>query len=169
MVRLHILFLFFPALAAPFALKYSPTTGTELFSIRNRCFRTEGTVLNAASPNTQPFRYGRVQTHRPPNGQSYSSDKTCKCCCSPIFILFMQERNGETDSTGTNKEMIDTKPTSTQELSPTQSALIGMLKGYKALISPLLPPSCRFLPTCSEYSMAAIAKLGPTKGAKLKS
>ena len=42
--------------------------------------------------------------------------------------------------------------------------LIGALKGYKALLSPLLPPSCRFFPTCSIYGMESIKKFGPTKG-----
>ena len=46
-------------------------------------------------------------------------------------------------------------------------AMISALKGYKAFISPLLPPSCRFLPTCSIYSMQAIREFGPSKGAVL--
>eukprot|EP00802_Teleaulax_amphioxeia_P008708 Tamp_08717.p2 GENE.Tamp_08717~~Tamp_08717.p2 ORF type:complete len:257 (-),score=47.92 Tamp_08717:1465-2235(-) len=45
--------------------------------------------------------------------------------------------------------------------------MIAALKGYKALISPLLPPSCRFLPTCSIYSMDAIRQFGPSKGVVL--
>jgi len=32
---------------------------------------------------------------------------------------------------------------------------IWIIKGYKLLISPLFPPSCRFYPTCSEYSIQA--------------
>ena len=35
---------------------------------------------------------------------------------------------------------------------------------YQKFISPLLRPSCRFHPTCSEYSMQAITKYGATKG-----
>ena len=35
---------------------------------------------------------------------------------------------------------------------------------YQKFISPLLRPSCRFHPTCSEYSMQAITKYGTTKG-----
>jgi putative membrane protein insertion efficiency factor len=49
------------------------------------------------------------------------------------------------------------------------SKLIGcffilLIKLYKNLISPILPPSCRYTPTCSEYSMQAITKYGPFKG-----
>ncbi len=37
---------------------------------------------------------------------------------------------------------------------------ISLIKGYKLLISPLLPPSCRFTPTCSEYTLEAIERFG---------
>jgi putative membrane protein insertion efficiency factor len=42
--------------------------------------------------------------------------------------------------------------------------LILPIKGYKKFISPLLPPSCRFHPTCSVYAMEALEKHGPVKG-----
>lgn len=44
-----------------------------------------------------------------------------------------------------------------------QIAII-ILRSYKYAISPLLPPSCRFSPTCSEYAIEAIAKYGFWKG-----
>ncbi len=45
-----------------------------------------------------------------------------------------------------------------------QRILIGLLKGYKLLISPLLPSACRYYPTCSEYMMEAIARHGVVEG-----
>lgn len=42
--------------------------------------------------------------------------------------------------------------------------LIGTISLYKKYISPMLPPSCRFHPTCSEYAMQAIEKYGAIKG-----
>lgn len=42
--------------------------------------------------------------------------------------------------------------------------LIFFLRAYKLLISPILPPSCRFTPTCSEYAMEAINKYGAMRG-----
>jgi hypothetical protein len=42
--------------------------------------------------------------------------------------------------------------------------LLFLLRIYKALISPLLPPSCRFTPTCSEYAMEAIKIYGALRG-----
>lgn len=38
------------------------------------------------------------------------------------------------------------------------------IKIYQILISPLLGPSCRFSPTCSQYTIEAIQKYGPLKG-----
>jgi putative membrane protein insertion efficiency factor len=37
------------------------------------------------------------------------------------------------------------------------------IKIYQILISPLLGPSCRFTPTCSQYTIEAIQKYGPLK------
>jgi len=42
--------------------------------------------------------------------------------------------------------------------------LIRLIKGYKFLISPLLGNSCRYLPTCSEYSIEALRTYGFFKG-----
>ena len=42
--------------------------------------------------------------------------------------------------------------------------LIKFIKGYKFLISPLLGQSCRYLPTCSEYSIEALKTFGLFKG-----
>nr|WP_221439942.1 membrane protein insertion efficiency factor YidD [Spirochaeta isovalerica] len=45
--------------------------------------------------------------------------------------------------------------------------LIGIILFYKKVISPLLPNSCRFYPTCSTYSLEAVKKYGPFKGSYL--
>ena len=42
--------------------------------------------------------------------------------------------------------------------------LIGALRLYKRFISPLLGPRCRFVPSCSEYAMQAIARFGAVRG-----
>ena len=42
--------------------------------------------------------------------------------------------------------------------------LIKFIKIYKYLISPLIGPSCRYLPTCSEYSIEALKTYGFFKG-----
>ncbi len=46
---------------------------------------------------------------------------------------------------------------------------IAMIKFYKRWISPLLPPACRFTPTCSQYALEAFGKYGFWKGLGLAS
>lgn len=48
-----------------------------------------------------------------------------------------------------------------------KGAMISFVKAYKKELSPLIPPACRFLPTCSVYSVEAIEEFGPVKGAVL--
>ena len=43
--------------------------------------------------------------------------------------------------------------------------LVGIIKTYKYLISPLLGPNCRFLPTCSDYFIESLEKKGFFLGA----
>jgi len=43
-------------------------------------------------------------------------------------------------------------------------AILWLLRSYKQRISPWLPPSCRFEPTCSEYMYQAIEKKGLVAG-----
>jgi len=38
--------------------------------------------------------------------------------------------------------------------------VLGLLKGYKWAISPMFPPACRYVPTCSEYAMEAVDRYG---------
>ena len=42
--------------------------------------------------------------------------------------------------------------------------LIKLIKGYKYLVSPLVGHSCRYLPTCSQYSIDALKEFGFFKG-----
>tara|TARA_B000000477_G_C5880901_1_gene137885 strand:+ start:70 stop:321 length:252 start_codon:yes stop_codon:yes gene_type:complete len=49
-------------------------------------------------------------------------------------------------------------------MSTITNILIRLIKGYKFLISPLLGNSCRYLPTCSEYSIEALRTYGFFKG-----
>ena len=39
-----------------------------------------------------------------------------------------------------------------------------LIQFYRLFISPLKPPSCRYIPTCSEYAMIAVEKYGPGRG-----
>ncbi|MDI9570182.1 MAG: membrane protein insertion efficiency factor YidD [Pseudomonadota bacterium] len=43
--------------------------------------------------------------------------------------------------------------------------LVLVIRLYQLSISPVLPPSCRFYPTCSEYAIQSIRRYGPLRGA----
>lgn len=43
-------------------------------------------------------------------------------------------------------------------------AMLGMIRFYQKNISPQRAPSCRFIPTCSQYALEAVEKHGAVKG-----
>jgi hypothetical protein len=54
-----------------------------------------------------------------------------------------------------------------QRLRRAAAVLIAPIRFYRYFISPMLPPSCRFTPTCSQYAIEAIEKHGALKGLSL--
>ena len=48
-------------------------------------------------------------------------------------------------------------------------AMLASLRFYKRRISPLLPPACKYTPTCSEYAMQAVERYGAVYGGYLAS
>lgn len=49
-------------------------------------------------------------------------------------------------------------------MNPFSYIIIIPVKAYQWLISPWLPNSCRYTPTCSQYMLQAVTKYGPFKG-----
>ena len=47
---------------------------------------------------------------------------------------------------------------------PLSAFLLGLIRAYQRLISPLLPRRCKYEPTCSAYAVEAIRELGPLRG-----
>jgi putative membrane protein insertion efficiency factor len=45
-----------------------------------------------------------------------------------------------------------------------RAALIGLIKLYRLTISPVMPPVCRFTPTCSAYALEAVERHGAIRG-----
>ena len=54
-----------------------------------------------------------------------------------------------------------------QQTGVASEASVAALKFYKAIISPLIPKSCRFIPTCSEYGAVAFARYPPWQASTL--
>jgi len=48
-----------------------------------------------------------------------------------------------------------------------KTLIIAFVKLYQYMISAVLPPSCRFTPSCSEYSIEALKEYGTVKGSYL--
>jgi putative membrane protein insertion efficiency factor len=51
-----------------------------------------------------------------------------------------------------------------ERLSPATWTLLLPIRIYRRLISPLLPPTCRFTPTCSTYAVQALKTHGALRG-----
>ncbi|VAX77155.1 Putative membrane protein insertion efficiency factor [Serratia symbiotica] len=51
--------------------------------------------------------------------------------------------------------------------SPGSRILIGLVRAYQYIISPLLGPNCRSQPTCSHYTIEALSQFGAIKGSVL--
>lgn len=49
-------------------------------------------------------------------------------------------------------------------LKPLTWIMIGLVKFYQYVISPLMPANCRYQPTCSAYALEALTSHGPIKG-----
>ncbi|MDI6729436.1 MAG: membrane protein insertion efficiency factor YidD [Thermodesulfovibrionales bacterium] len=48
-----------------------------------------------------------------------------------------------------------------------KTLITALIRLYRYMISPMLPNSCRFTPSCSEYSLEAVSKHGALKGSYL--
>ncbi|ATD64384.1 membrane protein insertion efficiency factor YidD [Neisseria weixii] len=48
--------------------------------------------------------------------------------------------------------------------SPLAKMMLLLIRFYQYAISPLIPPRCRFTPTCSQYAVEAVQKHGALKG-----
>jgi hypothetical protein len=48
-----------------------------------------------------------------------------------------------------------------------RSVLIGLIRVYQVAVSPRIPPSCRFHPSCSHYAIEALERHGAWKGSRL--
>ena len=45
-----------------------------------------------------------------------------------------------------------------------RTALSAGIRAYQVLVSPFLPPSCRFTPTCSNYALVSVERFGVVRG-----
>lgn len=48
-----------------------------------------------------------------------------------------------------------------------RTLMLGAIRGYQLLVSPWLPPCCRYEPSCSEYALIALRRFGAVRGSWL--
>lgn len=51
--------------------------------------------------------------------------------------------------------------------SISQNVVLALLRAYRWAVSPMLPPACRYVPTCSEYAMEAVERYGALRGSAM--
>jgi putative membrane protein insertion efficiency factor len=100
-------------------------------------------------------------------------------CFAPMAIAHRRSRtsipwlptSGSNEQTGddviANDGSGETEPDSKAQEDPVSTGMVAALGFYKNFISPILPPACRFVPTCSQYGVQAIKEFGPGKGSIL--
>lgn len=86
----------------------------------------------------------------------------------PSF-LHSDKASSDSSTSGDEKKKTDQKDKNNNKSADENmsAAMITSIGIYKKFISPLLPPACRFVPTCSQYGVQAITEFGPSKGAIL--
>ncbi|CAN0333082.1 unnamed protein product [Ectocarpus sp. 13 AM-2016] len=142
--------------AAAASVRRSRRHRTSVVACMNHC--TPGGVAALA----RPFWPGRGQGSAQPR-RSPPALWTLACAAGVVAVasaksavsrLVLASDDGEQDGGGAAVDKVG-------------AAMISFIKAYKKELSPLIPPACRFLPTCSVYGVQAIEKFGPTKGAVL--
>ena len=102
-------------------------------------------------------REGRLsQSTAPQNSRTNSS--AIACAGAPV------ERRGEPSTSRRPSQYPAAPARDRTPFRPVSAALLVLLRGYKLLISPLLPSACRFYPTCSCYMHDAIGVHGAGRG-----
>lgn len=87
---------------------------------------------------------------------------------SKVHTLLRSQEKGKNDDDAAATQDDDSQDDAVEsEENNMSGAMIATIGVYKNFISPMLPPACRFLPTCSQYGVQAITEFGPSKGALL--
>ena len=53
------------------------------------------------------------------------------------------------------------------EAQLTKKLILGVIRAYRTAISPLLPASCRYYPSCSQYALTAVERFGAWRGSQM--
>ena len=133
-----------------------------------RCVNTPQLLRASWSPEhsqregTGKLDAARSNTFKPTRGQHL-----LLCSSTPDSPEQPSMLRDATDQASKSGAIDETQPHSdgsTVDESQGVKAVLSVIRFYKQQISPMLPPGCRFLPTCSEYGMNAYTRYGMGKG-----
>jgi len=79
--------------------------------------------------------------------------------------IFVANEERETEK-GADNVVVTLKETENVVVT-LKELMLKSIRWYRNTLSPIMPPNCRFLPSCSQYGLDAIDKFGPIKGGVL--
>lgn len=80
---------------------------------------------------------------------------------------FDADNDGDDEKNSTSSPSSSDPGDTLPEDGPALSAALALLRFYRNSLSPLMPKSCRFLPSCSEYAQISYRRFGVAKGTAL--
>jgi uncharacterized protein len=128
-----------------------------VLALLSLCVNALSCVCNCGS-TARGLHHATLRPLRSPRIAAHSTGTTLRL----PYLVSSEEARGDTAVVEeTNAEDADSSDAAPDGVS---TAMISFIKAYKRELSPLLPPACRFYPTCSEYAMESIQDFGPQKG-----
>ncbi len=123
---------------------------------------------------TDTARIPRQHERRRARGERRRRDTTIRACLTcrkpqhgrPRLISIRSTNNSDNPEQQPEQQPEQPPPPQFDDQSETLpvKVALSMLRFYKTGISPLMPPSCRFQPTCSSYAVDAYTRYGVAKG-----
>ena len=96
-----------------------------------------------------------------PRAAELWSDSSCECAQQASSA---NAKEGAIEESGEIPAIIEYSICAPEELSGSVRTALWLINFYRMAISPMLPPSCRFEPTCSQYTYQSIARFGLKRG-----
>jgi len=132
-------------------------------SSSNRGVSACASCMSQRSLTVSPF--GRIGPVRRPDSPLKRSQRDSEFGWPPLGILFMEPPPLLSSEEFDHPPSEDDAENETKEAeNVVSSSMILAIGFYKGFISPLIPPACRFVPTCSQYGVKAIEDFGPARG-----
>lgn len=109
-------------------------------------------------------------SHIPVCNEIFNINKPENCNCASCGSLFFESFRLNLHSVGNFTLLVAPEQENKEGeqdnggTSTIKTLMLDAIKFYRRSLSPLMPPNCRFLPTCSSYGLEAIEKYGPWKG-----